>query len=96
MSTSSKCATVFDFLALCGVGRLFATTAGAETGGYGVVVGNIGPRMTTTFDRHANVPFIVVLLKNSTIFTTYNVSADQGTSSYHFDVPVGQYTLATT
>jgi hypothetical protein len=36
------------------------------------------------------------LTKDAKTFATYNVSADPGTTWYHFDVPVGRYTISTT
>ena len=83
-------------VALDGVAPSFAVTAGATTSGYGVIAGHIGPCPARTFDASGNGPMIVVLMRNGRTLTTYDVSADGGTASYHFDVPVGNYTLATT
>lgn len=83
-------------VALCGVTPTFGPTAGAASGGYGEIIGHVRPCTAKTFDKDPYSPFIVVLMRNGATLTTYNVSADRGTSSYHFDVPVGKYTLATT
>ncbi|HEY5266117.1 MAG TPA: hypothetical protein VIJ40_04825 [Acidimicrobiales bacterium] len=95
-STSRKSVVALLLVALCGAMATFGAAAGAATGGYGLIVGHVSPCTAKTFDKDPYSPFIVVLMKNGATLTTYNVSADAGTASYHFDVPVGKYTLATT
>ena len=60
------------------------------------MVGNVGPCTAKQFDAPQGNPLIVILTRGDKTFDTYNVSTDQGTTSYHFDVPVGYYKLITT
>ena len=83
-------------LAACGSSNGHSSTTSAPVGGYGLVVGNVGPCTAKQFDASPNNPLIATLTKGNKSFDTYNVSTDQGTTSYHFDVPVGHYELTTT
>jgi hypothetical protein len=73
-----------------------SSSEGARASGYGLIVGDVRPCTAKRFDAQPDEPLIVVLTKNDKTYVTYNVSADSGTTSYHFDVPVGRYTLSTT
>lgn len=76
-------------------GRSYAHAAGHPRG-YGLIVGDVRPCTAKRFDAQPDEPLIVILTRNNKTYETYNVSADSGTTSYHFDVPVGSYTLSTT
>ena len=56
----------------------------------------MGPCTAKQFDASQNNPLTVILTKDNKTFETYDVSLDQGTTSYHFDVPAGYYELTTT
>ena len=73
-------------IATVGTFDAYSSRASASGGGYGLLVGYVRPAE----------PLIMVLTRSKKTYETYNVSADSGTTSYHFDVPVGRYTLATT
>lgn len=65
--------------------------------GFGLLVGDVKPCSAKQFDAQgAASPLIVILTKNGKTFDTYDVSADPGTTWYHFDVPAGRYRLDTT
>jgi hypothetical protein len=64
--------------------------------GYGLIVGTIGPCGAKGIDAAATRPLIIVLSHNGTTYTSYDVTGDRGTASYHFDVPIGLYELTTT
>lgn len=68
----------------------------ASATGYGQVVGDVQPCTAKRFDEWASEPLIVILTKNRETYDTYNVSADVGTTSFHFDVLHGRYTMSTT
>lgn len=72
------------------------STGNGRARGYGLIVGDVGPCTARRFDAQPGEPLIVILTKNNQTYVTYNVSADTGTTWYHFDVPVGRYTLSTT
>lgn len=72
------------------------SSASASTGGFGLLVGNVRPCTAKRFDAQPDEPLIIVLTRSNKTYETYNVSADPGTTWYHFDVPVGRYTLSTT
>jgi hypothetical protein len=95
-SRSRAIAVLLVLVALGGVLSTFSATADAASGGYGLIGGHIGPCRAKTLDKDPYEPFIVVLTRNGATFDSYNVSSDQGTASYHFDVPVGTYRLSTT
>jgi hypothetical protein len=63
--------------------------------GYGLIVGDVRPCTAKKYDSQQG-PLIVLLTRDAKTYETYNVSADAGTTWYHFDVPVGRYTLSTT
>jgi hypothetical protein len=63
--------------------------------GYGLIVGDVRPCTARKYDSSQG-PLIVLLTKDDKTFETYNVSADPGTTWYHFDVPVGSYSISTT
>lgn len=73
---------------------LVPTGAGAGVG-FGTPVGNFSGCPAKTLDK-STLPLIVILLKGGTPYAWYNVSQDRGTTSYHFDVPVGRYQLMST
>lgn len=64
--------------------------------GYGLIVGDVKPCTAKVYDASPSNPLIVILSRRSRTYATYDVSADAGTTWYHFDVPVGHYTLTTT
>jgi hypothetical protein len=70
--------------------------ASASGSGYGLLVGYVRPCSAKRFDSQPAEPLIMVLTRSGKTYETYNVSADAGTTSYHFDVPVRRYTLSTT
>lgn len=70
--------------------------AGASGTGFGFLVGYVGPCHAEQFDAQPSEPLIIILTKSNRTFETYNVSADPGTSWYHFDIPAGRYELSTT
>ncbi len=72
------------------------SSASASTGGFGLLVGNVRPCTAKRFDAQPDEPLIIVLTRSNKTYETYNVSADPGTTWYHFDVPVGRYSLSTT
>ena len=71
------------------------STKHSRAHGYGLIVGDVRPCTAKKYDS-AQGPLIVLLTKDAKTFATYNVSADPGTTWYHFDVPVGRYTISTT
>jgi hypothetical protein len=75
---------------------LYQSRASASSVDYGLLVGNVGPCTAKQFDRSTHAPLIVILMKDSATYDVYNVSADEGTTSYHFDVPAGHYGVVTT
>src|SRR5271163_3934408 len=74
---------------------LIATAASGANHGYGTPVGNVTGCSATVLDT-SGLPLIVILLKRGVPYAWYNVSTDRGTTSYHFDVPVGRYQLTST
>ena len=64
--------------------------------GYGLIVGDVRPCTAKRFDAQPDEPLIVILTRNGKTYVTYNVSADAGTTWYHFDVPIGRYSVSTT
>ncbi len=72
-----------------------ASAASAANHGYGTPVGNVTGCSAKVLDT-SGLPLIVVLLKRGVPYAWYNVSDDPGTTSYHFDVPVGRYQLTST
>ena len=64
--------------------------------GYGLIVGAVRPCSARYFDASSANPLVVVLTRDAKTYDVYNVSADRGTTWFHFDVPVGRYTLSTT
>jgi hypothetical protein len=54
------------------------------------------PCTAKKFDASPDNPLIVILTQNAKTYDTYNVSADPGTTWYHFDVQAGRYKLITT
>lgn len=83
-------------IAPIGALTIHSTSASASAGRYGLLVGNVRPCNAERFDEEQNEPLIIVLTISNRTYETYNVSADSGTTSYHFDVPAGRYTLSTT
>ena len=83
-------------LAACGSPSRHATSTTLPSHGYGLVVGNVGPCTAEQFDASPGNPIIVILSKDARTFATYNVTLDHGTTSYHFDVPAGDYEMVTT
>lgn len=83
-------------IAAVGTFNTFSSRASASGGGYGLLVGNVQPCSAKRFDAQPAEPLIVILTRSHKTYETYNVSADPGTTSYHFDVPVGRYALSTT
>jgi uncharacterized protein (DUF302 family) len=83
------------FLILATAWTPFAAAASAANHGYGTPVGNITGCPAKALDKSA-LPLIVILLKHGVPYAWYNVSSDAGTTSYHFDVPVGHYRLIST
>jgi hypothetical protein len=73
-----------------------SSKASASAGGFGLLVGSVRPCTAKQFDASSTDPLIVILSKDAVTFDTYNISADMGTTSYHFDVPSGNYQLTTT
>jgi hypothetical protein len=71
------------------------STKRSRAHGYGLLVGDVRPCTAKKFDSPQG-PLIVLLTKGDKTYETYNVSADAGTTWYHFDVPVGDYTISTT
>jgi len=71
-------------------------TESARASGYGLIVGDVRPCTAKRFDAQPDEPLIVIATRNNKTYVTYNVSADPGTTWYHFDVPTGHYTLSTT
>jgi hypothetical protein len=82
-------------LAAFGLPNSHPSTKHARARGYGLIVGDVRPCSAKKFDSPQG-PLIVLLTKDAKTFETYNVSADIGTTWYHFDVPVGRYTISTT
>jgi hypothetical protein len=74
---------------------LLATAASGANHGYGTPIGKVTGCPAKVLDR-SGLPLIVILLKHGVPYAWYNVSSDPGTTSYHFDVPVGQYRLIST
>jgi len=74
----------------------YSSKASASTGGFGLLVGNVRSCTAKEFDASPTDPLIVILTKDAMTYDTYNISADAGTTSYHFDVPAGNYQLTTT
>jgi hypothetical protein len=74
---------------------LITPTISVANSGYGTPDGNFSGCAAKVLDK-SDLPLIVILLKRGTPFAWYNVSADPGTTSYHFDVPVGRYQLMST
>jgi hypothetical protein len=91
-------ALVLSGLALAAFGspKGHSSTESGRTDGFGLIVGDVGPCTAKRFDASPANPLIVILTKNARTFDAYNISADRGTTSYHFDVPVGDYKLTTT
>ena len=58
-------------------------------------MGDVLPCTAKKYDSQQG-PLIVLLTKDNKTFETYDVSTDPGTTWYHFDVPVGRYTISTT
>jgi hypothetical protein len=83
-------------LAACGSSKGHPSTLSGPIGGFGLIVGDVRPCTAKKFDASPANPLIVILTKDNETYDTYNVSADYGTISYHFDVPVGHYKLTTT
>jgi hypothetical protein len=83
-------------IAALGTFNGYSSKASASTGGFGLLVGNVRPCTAKQFDPSPTDPLIVILTKDAVTYDTYNISADVGTTSYHFDVPVGHYELITT
>lgn len=71
------------------------STKHARAHGYGLIVGDVLPCTAKKYDSQQG-PLIVLLTHDDTTVETYNVSTDPGTTWYHFDVPVGRYTISTT
>ncbi|MGA2969386.1 MAG: hypothetical protein ABSE75_06235 [Acidimicrobiales bacterium] len=90
-------ALVLSALTLCafGLSNRHPSTQHPRAHGYGLIVGDVRPCTAKMYDSSQG-PLIVLLTKDAKTFETYNVSADPGTTWYHFDVPVGRYTLSTT
>jgi hypothetical protein len=74
---------------------LTTSAASAANHGYGTPVGNVTGCSAKVLDT-SGLPLIVVLLKRGVPYAWYDVSGDPGTTSYHFDVPVGHYQLTST
>jgi hypothetical protein len=83
-------------LAACSSSKAPSSTASTTISGYGLIVGEVGPCTARAFDASPDNPLIVILTQNAKTYDTYNVSADPGTTWYHFDVPVGRYKLTST
>jgi len=56
----------------------------------------VGPCTAKQFDASPNNPLVVILTKDNKTFETYDVSLDQGTTSYDFYVHPVHYELITT
>jgi hypothetical protein len=82
-------------LLILGSSALLVSSASAANHGYGTPVGNVTGCSAKVLDQ-SGLPLIVVLLKHGAPYAWYNVSGDPGTTSYHFDVPVGHYRLTST
>lgn len=82
-------------LSLTGLLALSNPTVAGANSGYGTPVGNVSGCPAKVLDK-SSLPLIVILLKQGFPYAWYNVSADPGTTSYHFDVPVGHYELMST
>jgi hypothetical protein len=67
----------------------------ARAHGYGLIVGDVLPCTAKKYDSQQG-PLIVLLTQDAKTVETYDVSSDPGTTWYHFDVPVGRYTISTT
>jgi hypothetical protein len=76
--------------------NVFSPSSSASAGGFGLLVGNVRPCAAMRFDAQPDEPLIVILTRGNKTYETYDVSADSGTTWYHFDVPAGRYTLSTT
>lgn len=74
----------------------YSLKASASGGGYGLLVGTVRPCSAKRFDARPDEPLIMILTRSGETYETYNVSADPGTTAYHFDVPVGRYVISTT
>jgi hypothetical protein len=72
-----------------------ASAHAAEKAGYGLPRGKMNGCNVKTIDT-STLPLLVILLKDGRPYSTYNVSADEGTRWYHFDVPVGKYRIMST
>ena len=83
-------------LAACTPTKGQSSSVSSTPGGYGPIVGEVGPCSAKRFDASPANPLIIVLSKDARTYDTYNVSADRGTTWYHFDVPVGRYKLTST
>jgi hypothetical protein len=83
------------FLALAISLVLTTPTISGANSGYGTPVGKVSGCAAKALDK-SDLPLIVILLKRGTPYAWYNVSADPGTTWYHFDVPVGHYQLMST
>jgi hypothetical protein len=64
--------------------------------GYGLIAGATGPCPAKTFDAPGALVLVIVLLRNGVTFSSYDVTSNQGTTSFHFDVPVGHYVIVST
>src|ERR1700690_370382 len=83
-------------LAAFGAVGTHATISHGRSNGYGLIVGHVLPCSAQRFDQSPSEPLIIILKKSQRTFVTYNVSADIGTTTYHFDVPSGRYGISTT
>jgi len=97
-----RCLTVVPVLALTvlllaafGLPNSHPSTKHPRAHGYGLIVGDVLPCTAKKYDSQQG-PLIVLLTKDKKTFATYDVSTDPGTTWYHFDVPVGRYTISTT
>jgi hypothetical protein len=90
-------ALVLSALTLTAFGLPYShpSTKHSRARGYGLIVGDVLPCTAKKYDSPQG-PLIVLLTKGTKTYETYNVSADPGTTWYHFDVPVGRYTISTT
>jgi hypothetical protein len=90
-------ALCLSVLTLCAFGLPNSHPSSKQTRarGFGLLIGDVKPCTAKKFDSQQG-PLIVILTKDAKTFATYDVSGDAGTTWYHFDVPVGHYTLSTT
>jgi hypothetical protein len=98
-----RCLKIATALILSGLAlAAFSSTKGQSSTvstpevGYGLIVGDVAPCAAKAFDASPANPLIVILTKNAKTYDMYNVSADYGTTWYHFDVQAGRYKLTST